>query len=651
HVHFDRRSETAVGSDSQTSSTPSSGRSRRGLRVGATGVGVDGRKYRLVAPLQRGGMGELFLAEMALRGVPPERVVIKRLLADLQEDDKYVRMFRSEAAVMARLQHSNIVRLLDTPVFETTQCLAMEFVYGRSLQQVLHRYRLLERRLPPRIALTVMTHVLRGLHYAHTFNQPNGRPLELVHRDVSPGNVLVGFNGTVKLTDFGIAKSRMSLVSTTVGIVKGKARYLAPEQILGAAASPRSDVFSAAVVTVELLTGESLFERPALPGTLHAIVRGERPPVLELFPEASASLIDALESALTVEPDERFATAEAFSKSLLRAIKDYGGPATGPELGDFLQNLFRDRDLLPPLSAELEHDNFEPPASVPASVPISRHAPNDDSLSVTELGVIPKTAEPWSSVDATVGMVDGPPEPQIPWGPSFNEAMSALALFQSADRPLAERPASPERALPPLDPYVPQAPLSPASYAPQDGALHHAPPRRASAISDLHTQPGRASRVALEDEEDRSHSIRFGLGQLAMGAAIGVVATLLVQSIWSPSEPIQVSVRPSASSDSYVPVIRSTELRAFIDILGPAGGLIVIDGRPLEQRAPVYRVEVSPGAHTLRILKGRQLRAWTFITAPGDFIEVGRRLRIYSLSEVVEENPGTSGVRTDSSRR
>jgi len=136
-----------------------------------------------------------------------------------------------------------------------------------------------------------------------------------------------------------------------------------------------------------------------------------------------------------------------------------------------------------------------------------------------------------------------------------------------------------------------------------------------------------------------------------MGAAIGVLATLLAQSIWSPTEPIKISVRSSSSSTAYTPPVRATELRAFVDILGPAGGLIVIDGAPLEQRAPTYRVEVSPGAHTLRILKGRQLRAWTFVAAPGDFIEVGRRLRIYSLSEIVEENTGTSGTRTTSSRR
>ncbi|MEO1339414.1 MAG: protein kinase [Myxococcota bacterium] len=128
-----------MGNDSQTPLTPAVRRSRHGLRVGATGVGVDGRQYRLVAPLQRGGMGELFLAEMALRGVPPERVVIKRLLADLQEDDKYVRMFRSEAAVMARLQHTNIVRLLDTPVFETTQCLSMQDLLQASSVDELHR--------------------------------------------------------------------------------------------------------------------------------------------------------------------------------------------------------------------------------------------------------------------------------------------------------------------------------------------------------------------------------------------------------------------------------------------------------------------------------------------------------------------------------
>src|SRR5687768_1207318 len=278
---------------------------RRGLSVGSTGRGSGERRYTLVANIERGGMGELFLAELHEENAAPRYVVIKRLLADLLDDDKYIAMFVAEANVMSRLNHPNIVRVFDTPIIDRTQCLAMEYVRGRNVQQVITRCEELNLRMPPPFVLRVMSQILRGLDYAHNYREADGAPLDLVHRDVTPGNVLVSFDGDVKLTDFGIAKSQMSAVSTTVGIVKGKARYLAPEQILGEQATPRSDISSAACVVVEMLIGEPVFDRGSVPKTLYAIVNGERADLEKSLGFRAPLLVQILNRALATDPRAR----------------------------------------------------------------------------------------------------------------------------------------------------------------------------------------------------------------------------------------------------------------------------------------------------------------------------------------------------------
>lgn len=315
---------------------------RRGLSVGAIGHGSEGRRYRLLAPMQRGGMGELFLTRVSQPGRPDRQVVIKRLLADLVDDPKYVEMFKSEAWVMQALEHENIVRVYDTPIIDRAQCLAMELVRGKSAQQILARCEEKGARVPPTVALGVMAKILRALEYAHGFRLDDGAPLNLVHRDVSPGNVLVSYEGDVKLTDFGIAKSQMSVVSTTVGIVKGKARYLAPEQILGEPASPRSDIFSAATVTCELLTGEPTFDCTSVPKTLYAIVNGERKDLAEQLPFRAPMLVQLIDRALATDPSARVQTAAELAAGFEAQIRVLGPQLGDPAIGPWLEALFAD---------------------------------------------------------------------------------------------------------------------------------------------------------------------------------------------------------------------------------------------------------------------------------------------------------------------
>lgn len=282
------------------------------LRAGAN-LPSDGVSYHIVGRLSRGGMGDILLAERRSL-FESEMVVLKRLSREL-EQAPYVAMFMTEARVMARLEHPNVVRLIDTPMVDGASCLALELVRGTNLYQLHKRARMEDDPLPVGVVLYIGLQILAGLEYTHSA-KVDGRPLELVHRDVKPGNILVSFDGEVKLTDFGISKSILSMQTTSQGVVKGTPHYLAPEQIRGGRATRRSDIFSLAVVLVEAATGVHLHKRDTLAGTLFAVTSKERPPISDLLPSPLASV---LERALALDPAERYGTAKEMADALLAA--------------------------------------------------------------------------------------------------------------------------------------------------------------------------------------------------------------------------------------------------------------------------------------------------------------------------------------------
>lgn len=299
-------------------------------------------RYRVLRPLQRGGMGEVLLAEALDGEGHGTKVVLKRLLPSLIGQDSFDAMFAHEARLMSLLDHPNIVRVVDQPVISGQICLALELVQGRNLHQTVRRLREKQLRCPPQIALYILRHALYGLEHAHRAKDASGQPLGIVHRDVTPGNILLSFDGAVKVTDFGIAKSATSGIATAVGLVKGTTRYLSPEQVRGWPLSARSDVYSAAVVLTELLTGEPLFSNPAVAPTLFQIVRGERPPIASRLPFQAARLAATLERALSVLPEDRPESAARFAALLYEDERSCGPPLTAPEIGAFVRRLFFD---------------------------------------------------------------------------------------------------------------------------------------------------------------------------------------------------------------------------------------------------------------------------------------------------------------------
>jgi len=238
---------------------------------GGDAAGARIGRYRLIGRLAKGGMAEAFLA---LSGELPglrTLVVVKRILPHLAENEQFVRMFLDEARIGALLDHPNIPRIIEVGHDEDGYFLAMEAVPGKTLSAILRRAARRERPLGEADAAFIVGRAAAALGYAHAHTDADGQPLNIVHRDVSPENILVSFEGAVKVIDFGIASVHGRMSQTQVGGLKGKVEYMSPEQAAGAPIDNRSDVFSLGVVLWEALSGRRLFRRDTDLAVMRAI--------------------------------------------------------------------------------------------------------------------------------------------------------------------------------------------------------------------------------------------------------------------------------------------------------------------------------------------------------------------------------------------
>src|SRR5687768_11272096 len=250
-------------------------------------------------------MAELFLAkQVGMEGF--EKVVaIKRILAHLAYDEEFINMFRDEARIVAKLSHSNIVQIYDLGKSDETYFIAMEYIPGRNLSSIAKRAKLKGERIPLGYIARCVAQACEGLYYAHTRKDIDGRPLKIVHRDVSPQNIIVSFSGTVKLVDFGIAKAATKIAHTRAGVLKGKYAYMSPEQIRGEEIDARSDLFAVGIVLYELMVGRRPFEKENSIQTLKAIVQEPHKDVRELNSDVPDELSAIIDKALTKDPGRR----------------------------------------------------------------------------------------------------------------------------------------------------------------------------------------------------------------------------------------------------------------------------------------------------------------------------------------------------------
>ena len=264
-------------------------------------------KYRLIRDLGIGGMARVSLATLEGPAGFSKRYVVKRILPEFARNPQFARMFANEARVAAMLDHPNIVRVFEFDRENGTYYLVMEYVDGASLDQIVRAARKGGVPLGPDFAVEVGLPLARALAYAHSLKLPDGRPLNLVHRDVSPGNVLISRDGAVKLTDFGVVKS--TITTTVAGAVKGKLSYMSPEQITVQNVDHRSDLFSLGVVLYEVATGLRLFRGDSLGATAVRVMRAVVPPPRSVMPETDPRLEAILMRLLERDPRARYQSA------------------------------------------------------------------------------------------------------------------------------------------------------------------------------------------------------------------------------------------------------------------------------------------------------------------------------------------------------
>ncbi len=282
-------------------------------------------------------MATVYLGRISGAGGFQRFVGIKRLHAHLAREPEFIQMFLDEARLAARIHHPNVVPILEIGTGEQGYYIVMEYVEGGTLAQLIARTVRSGRRLPAHVASRILVDVLAGLHAAHELADDDGNPLGIVHRDVSPQNILIGVDGSARLTDFGVARATSSLSTTRTGQLKGKLAYMAPEQARAAKdIDRRADVFAAGVVLWEALEGRRLFKGDGEADTLHKVLNDPIPRLTDAVPSVPAELEAVLEGALDRDRTQRFATAAAFADALERVALESGDVATHKDVAAYL---------------------------------------------------------------------------------------------------------------------------------------------------------------------------------------------------------------------------------------------------------------------------------------------------------------------------
>ncbi len=478
-------------------------------------------RYVLYAPLARGGMATVYVARLVGDDGFSRLVAAKRLHPQYTENPDFVAMFRDEAHIASRIHHPNVVPVLDVVLVENEVILVQEYVHGVPLDRLMRAASKKGETIPANIAVAVVAGLLAGLHAAHETRDDAGAPLHIVHRDVSPQNVLVSVDGVPRLLDFGIAKTEAQAHVTRDGLLKGKVAYMSPEQIKNDAVSPGTDVYACGVVLWELLAQRRLHAGRTEVNIFAAVLRGELPTVTGALDDAMVPVDEArwrallalepvVARALAVDPKDRYASAAEMMHALLAAC-----PAATPmELARWVKTMGRDhlahrQEILAASDASRRSSSLRAATPTSSITPISgvqvassaaipppplSDAPSTVTLTTLELEARTRRGRlvPWA-VAATflllsgilLGVLAGRREPQVivatpaSTGAALGHAPEATgATGASAPSPVEDEAAHPEAAAPTAVPKTRAFTFAPARPPPR---VAPAPPPRAQA--------------------------------------------------------------------------------------------------------------------------------------------------------------------------
>jgi serine/threonine protein kinase len=476
----------------------------------AAEVGSAANRYQILARLAVGGMAEIFLARGAGVAGIERYCVLKRIIREYASDAEFVAMFLDEARLATQLQHPNIAPVYDIGLLGDSYFFTMEYVHGETVRALLQRSHELRRPVPLACALTIAAGAAAGLHHAHERYASDGRPLGIVHRDVSPSNVMVSYEGNIKLVDFGVAKAADRAVQTRSGTVKGKISYLSPEQCTGGLVDRRSDLFSLGIVLWELLTCARLYRRSSDLEAMNAIVYDDAAPPSARRADLPPAIDDIVLRMLAKAPADRFQTAAEVIEAIENAALRGGILLSASPVNRWVRELFGtrmepwlelDRDTVPSRRVTLQSTPI-PAALIPAPVdPVERDLAEVVDLHTSSVSVdledadVPEPAARARSRATRLRQPANPARPPRPVMPTI--AMPELSFVLRTQTPIpagaqATRPQArtwPGAGTPPV-----AAPAAGSTAAPVIPAS--ATPRAVPLLGPTPTVPMRRARVA-----------------------------------------------------------------------------------------------------------------------------------------------------------
>jgi eukaryotic-like serine/threonine-protein kinase len=511
-------------------------------------------RYRAFAKLARGGMADIYLAIAEGAAGVSKIVVIKRMRGDIavENEERFNAMFYDEARLTTLLNHPNIVQTYEVGEDQGALFMVMEYAEGHTLQDIMRLSRKTGAQMTEAAIGRLLCDMLNALHYAHELKDFNQAPLNIVHRDVSPQNVVVGYDGRVRLIDFGIAKASMQTTETEVGTIKGKIRYMAPEQVApGAVIDRRTDVFACGVVLWELLTRQRLFSSEMTVTSLVSLVNPAIPVprVSTILPDISPALDAIVGRALEKSPEGRYQTAIEMRKALDAYLRSAGHSAGPEDIGEFVaENFAEAREKLG--------------ARVRAEFAASQAEPDSKVRSVAKLETLADLRNgPLSARDASIasggtGSASG--------SKSLPDAVPANIAFKHVSNPRLG---------------TPEAPI---------------------------VLPGPAS--------DRRVLVLGGIAVMLLGAAVAVLLAILTRPAPAATPPTRTT-EPTATAvivdtpkvqRAAVPAL-PTEIQpapltgkepGFLNLVTTPSTKVTIDGKPAGT-TPLSRVALPPGNHTV----------------------------------------------------
>ncbi|HVU03628.1 MAG TPA: protein kinase [Polyangiaceae bacterium] len=617
------------------------------LRAGAQGLPKRIGKYDAFLQIGAGGMARVYLAvQRGAVGQKPELVAVKLLRPDVVEDEHVLSLFTDEARIAMRLQHPNVIRTREVIASPPDFLLAMDFLNGRSLLDVLTR--LGRESVPLAEHVHVLAQVLAGLSYAHELRDEHGQPFGLVHRDVSPANVLIAYTGEVKLIDFGIAKATGALAATQDGVVRGKLGYAAPEQALGKPADPRSDVYAVGVMLWEAVARRRRVTGETWQSVLQARMDDKEPALEDVCPDAPPALVAIVRKAVAWDPSDRYQTAKEFQTDLTKYLRQQGGAPIGPSRIAAMLKPHFEKDRAALQQAIENHLNSQrapgrlplpgarpaapvtslgdtlPPATVPTKEETTAPIPVDSALLMLTRGeepavsAAPTVPPPAPTSEASTAKRRAPDvaspapsavataKPPPPDESMFSDTTVVMAP-PSEELAASERAAITAKPPPPVD--TPKAaPVETAVNAPPIvGAAAAAAPRVSPvsldpfglvAVAKPTATPGWAS-VAASPPPKKKMPL-WPLALLAVGA-IGLAAAVLgprfaTKAPVAVAAPVETTEPKAAESAASGPKVEKVDVRISVD---PPDAVVELDGKELTEHPYVAKLPRDNVPHHL----------------------------------------------------